>query len=117
MRTFTTGKQWNRHWYLGLLVLLMSVAGLMPPAAMAQQGTASVNGVVKDQTGAAIPNAQVELKNVNTGVVRTTTSNSDGAYYFPGRGTRLLWHAGLRNRLCYGVATAGNSPGQPDCDV
>jgi len=38
-------------------VLLLSVAGLMAPAAMAQQGTASVNGVVKDQTGAAIPNA------------------------------------------------------------
>jgi len=83
MRTLT-GNQWNRCWHLGLLVLLLSVAGLMAPAAMAQQGTASVNGVVKDQTGAAIPNSQVELKNMNTGVVRTTTANSDGAYYFPG---------------------------------
>ena len=33
--------------------------------------------------GAAIPNAQVELTNVGTSVVRTTSTNSDGAYAFP----------------------------------
>ena len=47
--------------YRGLLVMLLSIAGLMPPAAMAQQATANVNGVVKDQSGAAIANAQIEL--------------------------------------------------------
>ena len=46
-------------------------------------GTATINGVVKDPTGAAIPNARVELTNVGTSVVRTTTTNSDGAYAFP----------------------------------
>ena len=39
--------------------------------------------VVKDPTGAAIPNARVELTNVGTSVVRTTSTNSDGAYAFP----------------------------------
>ena len=76
-------KQGNRHWYLGLLVMLLSVAGLMSTAVMAQQATANVNGVVKDPSGAAIANAQVALTNVNTGVVRTTTTNSDGVYDFP----------------------------------
>jgi hypothetical protein len=47
------------------------------------QANATVNGVVKDPSGAAIPNARVELTNVNTAVVRTTTTNSDGAYAFP----------------------------------
>ena len=73
----------NRHWYLGLLVMLLSVAGLLAPAAMAQQATANVNGAVKDQSGASVPNAQIALTNVNTGVVRKTTSNADGIYDFP----------------------------------
>ena len=73
----------KRHWYLGLLVMLLSVACLMPPVAMAQQATANVNGVVNDISGAAIANAQVELTNVNTGVVRKTATNTVGIYNFP----------------------------------
>jgi Carboxypeptidase regulatory-like domain len=77
------GTHWNRTWYLGLLLMLLCIAGLIPPAAMAQQATANVNGVVKDPNGAAIPNAQVGLTNVNTGVERKTTTNTDGVYNFP----------------------------------
>src|SRR3954454_8445970 len=72
----------NTRWYVAAL-LLLSVVGLMAPAAVAQQATASINGVVKDPSGAAIPSAQVELTNVNTGVVRTTTTNANGIYAFP----------------------------------
>jgi hypothetical protein len=82
METFVR-KLRNRHWYLGLLVMLLSVAGLVPPVAMGQQATANVNGVVKDPTGAAVANVQVELTNVNTGVVRKTATNTDGIYDFP----------------------------------
>ena len=78
-----TGKHRERHWYHGLLVMLLGVAGLMVPAAMAQQATANVTGVVKDPTGAAIPKAQVELTNVDTGVTRKTSTNTDGVYDFP----------------------------------
>jgi len=77
------GKQRSSHWYRVLLVMLLSFAVWMPRAAMAQTATADVNGVVKDQTGAAIPKALVQLKNVDTGVVRTTTTNGDGVYDFP----------------------------------
>jgi hypothetical protein len=75
----------NRHrrWYRGLVVTLLSIAGLIPPAAIAQQATANVTGVVKDQSGATIANAQVELTNVNTGVMRRTATNSAGIYEFP----------------------------------
>ena len=77
------GKHRDRHWYRGLLVMLLSVAGMMSPAALAQQGTANVTGVVKDPSGAAIANAQIELTNVNTGVVRKTATSTDGIYEFP----------------------------------
>src|SRR5579871_6463903 len=73
----------SRHWYRGPLVMLFSIAGMIPQAATAQQATANVNGVVKDQSGAAIASAQVELTNVNTGVVRRTGTNTDGIYVFP----------------------------------
>ena len=39
--------------------------------------------LVKDQSGAAIANAQVELTSVSTGVVRKTATNTDGIYNFP----------------------------------
>ncbi len=78
-----TGKARNRQWSFGLLLMLLSIAGLAVPAAMAQQATANVSGVVNDSNGSAIPNAQVEMKNVDTGVVRRTVTNNDGVYDFP----------------------------------
>jgi hypothetical protein len=77
------GNYRNTHWYLWLLVMLLGIAGLMSPAAMAQQAVANVTGTVSDPNGAAIPNAQVELTNVNTGVTRKTGTNSVGIYNFP----------------------------------
>jgi|CZKL01.1.fsa_nt_gi hypothetical protein len=73
----------KRLWYLGPLAMLLSIAGLMPLVARAQQATANVSGVVKDPNGAVVANVQVELTNVNTGVVRRTVTNSDGIYDFP----------------------------------
>ena len=76
-------KCWNRLWYLTAALILLSLAGLTSPVAMAQQATANVNGVVKDPTGAAVQRAQVELMNADTGVVRKTATNTDGIYVFP----------------------------------
>src|ERR1035441_9416821 len=73
----------KRLWYLGPLAMLLSIAGLMPLVARAQQATANVSGVVKDPNGAVVANVQVERTNVNTGVVRRTVTNSDGIYDFP----------------------------------
>jgi hypothetical protein len=73
----------SRYWYRGLLVMLLSVAGLNASRAMAQQATANVTGLVRDQSGAAIANAQVELISASTGVVRRTSTNTDGIYNFP----------------------------------
>ncbi|HZY61414.1 MAG TPA: carboxypeptidase-like regulatory domain-containing protein [Edaphobacter sp.] len=68
-----------------LCTLLMTAAG------RAQQSSASVTGLVKDSTGANIAGAQVKLNNVETNVLRQTTSNGSGNYTFlnvpPGRYT------------------------------
>ena len=46
------------------------------------QENATVNGTVTDPSGAVVPNASVTLTNDATHQVRTTTSNSVGAYSF-----------------------------------
>ena len=64
------------------LTALLMIFGLwaIGPLAEAQQASATVNGVVSDPSGAAIPGALIKLTNVNTAVERSTKANSDGAY-------------------------------------
>ena len=47
---------------------------------LAQFDSAQINGTVRDQSGAAIPNATVQIQNRDTGLVRQTLSNGTGAY-------------------------------------
>lgn len=51
--------------------------------ATAQISSAGVNGAIHDTSGAAVPKASVVLKNVQTGVERTTAANEGGNYSFP----------------------------------
>jgi Carboxypeptidase regulatory-like domain len=50
--------------------------------AQLQGGTAGLGGTVTDQTGAAIPGAQVTVMSNTTGASRTTSTDSDGRYTF-----------------------------------
>jgi hypothetical protein len=54
----------------------------MPCALLAQQ-SGSINGAVTDETGGAIPGAEVKLTNAAQGTVFTATTNSGGDYSFP----------------------------------
>lgn len=50
------------------------------PTASAQRITGSINGTVKDQTGAIVSNAAVKARNTDTGFTRTVTSAADGTF-------------------------------------
>ncbi len=51
---------------------------------MAQSsGSATLQGVVKDATGAVIPNTKVTSTHTETGVKGSTTTNNDGFFVFP----------------------------------
>jgi hypothetical protein len=71
--------------YGALIMIMLTGTGSM----FAQNTTADVVGTVTDNTGAAIPNAQVELTNVDTQEKRGAVSGSGGEYTFtllkPGR--------------------------------
>lgn len=60
--------------------LLLTIVAFLMPTANAQQLTGTLSGTVYDQTGAVIPNATVQLKNQQSGDVRTTTSNASGLF-------------------------------------
>jgi outer membrane receptor protein involved in Fe transport len=63
-------------------VCLLSCILLLSGTGFAQLSTASLSGAVRDPNGAVVPGAKVVLRNVATGVEKTTTSNGEGAYLF-----------------------------------
>src|SRR5580704_15239527 len=62
-----------------LLATCALLAGLTS-ASLAQSDLASVNGVVRDTSGAVIPNANITLRNQDNGAERKTTTSAAGSY-------------------------------------
>src|SRR4029077_11835229 len=62
------------------LVLVALV--LMIPRSASAQATATLNGVVRDSSGAVIPHATVTLHNTDTGTDRESLTNDTGLYAF-----------------------------------
>ncbi len=65
-----------------LLRFSLVLSMFLSSAAYAADG-GKVMGTVKDQTGAVLPNAEVDLTSKSTGVAQNTKSDSAGAYTFP----------------------------------
>ncbi len=72
----------RRLFSLTLFLAALTLAGLLPSRALAQ--SASVSGQVTDQAHAAIPDAQVEIGNTDTGVTQITKTTGDGFYFLSG---------------------------------
>ena len=66
-----------------LLLLGVFLAAIPAPPALAQSTTGSVSGTVTDTSGAVIRGAAVAVRNVDTGAVRSATSNDDGIFTAP----------------------------------
>ena len=67
--------------YAQLLTLLFGVLFAVQ-VAMAQVDQGAITGVVEDSSGAVVPNAQVTVKNTDTGLVLQGTTNGSGFYVF-----------------------------------
>jgi hypothetical protein len=68
-----------------VLPLLLLVAGLVLPLAPAAAQVAGgvIAGRVTDSSGAVLPNAQVTIKNLGTGVATQLVANEEGVYRAP----------------------------------
>jgi len=64
-----------------LFAAVLVSLSVTPLAAFGQ--TASVYGRVTDPSNAVLPEAEVELKNVDTGIAQLTKTNGDGIYVIP----------------------------------
>jgi hypothetical protein len=62
---------------LGLALFISSIVLL------AQTPTATVTGIVKDQSGGSVANARVAIRNTGTNITHDLVTNKDGEYTFP----------------------------------
>ncbi len=61
-----------------LLALLLLI-----PATAAAQATGAISGLITDPSGAAVPDAAIEVVSQTTGLIRMTTTARDGVYLVP----------------------------------
>jgi hypothetical protein len=65
-----------------LRLSLAAVLVMVATPVFAQRTTGTIRGTVNDSTGAIVPGATVTLKSEGTGLTRTATTSSGGAYSF-----------------------------------
>ena len=68
---------------LGAIALICFLGVMTAPHLAAQGTTATILGTVTDSTGAAIPGAAIQVKNVGTGLTQSTQSDPQGRYRVP----------------------------------
>src|SRR5438105_2988106 len=93
---------------LGFMVLLAFVVLSMAVSLSAQTAsTSTVTGTVSDKTGAAVPNAKVDLEDVGTKARLSATTGGDGNYIFPsvrpGNYNVIVSGKGFRQTVVSGV--------------
>jgi len=74
-RVFAGTKCFRKAAFVFLAAVAFSATG-----SFAQLPTATILGVVRDATGAVVPQAGLTARNVDTGQTRTTVSGPDGSY-------------------------------------
>ena len=96
----------NKFFLLGL-----AVATLLTTALWAQAIFATLTGVVTDSSGAVVPNANITLRNADSGDVRQTVTNNQGYYTFASVAAATydvtVEASGFQNFKVSGVALGG----------
>src|SRR5215470_1627287 len=77
MKTHTMSGLSLRAFIHAAVITALAVAGL------AQITTTGIRGIVRDPSGAVIPNATIKVTDKATGIEQTTVSSSDGGFLFP----------------------------------
>jgi protocatechuate 3,4-dioxygenase beta subunit len=72
------GRRFRRAYAAALLIV-----GLPEPT-FAQITAATISGTIKDETGGVLPGVAVEVKNLDTGLLRAATTDTHGYFTIPG---------------------------------
>ena len=65
------------YFFTSILLTLLIVPTIL---AQSQITTGQIQGLVQDANGAVVPGVNVEVKNLETGLSRTVTTNEEGRY-------------------------------------
>jgi hypothetical protein len=65
-------------------IVALFVIAICTVASLAQAGTSGVSGTIRDTNGAVVAGATLKITNVGTSAERTTVSDGNGVYTFPG---------------------------------
>jgi hypothetical protein len=63
-----------------LVAVALTALSINAPRSLAQVAGGTLTGTITDKTGSEIPNAQIVIKDLATGIERTVTTNKDGFY-------------------------------------
>ncbi len=66
--------------FVYLAAVALTVLSSNAPPSLAQVAGGTLTGTITDRSGAEIPNAQIVIKDLATGIERTVTTNKDGFY-------------------------------------
>jgi len=78
--TKPTTRKLRRFFFLAVFSLLIAASAA---SLAAQEAGGTITGTVSDPAGAAVAGANVSIKNIATGVERSTTTTADGVYVAP----------------------------------
>jgi hypothetical protein len=88
-----------RHFLVLSIICFFALALTPPISAQTQITTGTVQGTVEDEQGAVVPGATVEVKNVETNLSKTLTTDDSGRFVFlqlpPGRYTLTVSKQGF----------------------
>ena len=103
----------SKYWYAWGCAMRLRLAGVvclclaLSLPLLAQKFTGTIRGVVTDNSGAVLVNAQVSITSKATGDVRNVTTNQSGEYVAlelnPGTYSVTVKHPGFREFVSSGV--------------
>ena len=74
---------WKRSSVRCLALIAWGLGMVMPIPLPAQVVGGTLSGTVSDQSGGVVPQAGISIKNVATGITRTSTTSAAGFYSVP----------------------------------
>ena len=66
--------------FVYLVAVTLTILSITAPSSLAQVAGGTLTGTITDRTGSEIPNAQIVIKDLATGIERTVSTNKDGFY-------------------------------------
>ena len=73
----------TRYWFTRFVALVMVLGMAIPAAAQSQAVNGTIEGTIKDTSGAALPGVSVTVTNTDTGAQRVVISGTEGEYRAP----------------------------------